>query len=246
MWEFFKNPWLYGILFGMCLIAWPTLKGIIRRIPFLKPLANRKTLMMISIVGLLAFSGMLASMGFGSVSSQPSGMQIVDLQVTTDFSSNCTIAQDGSVDDLTHVRCTDAQVLDDASNVNYESGKGVITVIRTGDLEASSCQVVASTERGYESEKTPGDGSSYTITDITTTKELEVFLEGASSSTGATKSSMKEKTSIPFAEGVDKGYLGVQIDVDESGHDQLNQYSYKDVVVNICGRPYTFRIHRMD
>lgn len=241
--EIFANPWFWVTLGGVYLFAFGLARPLVKRIPILN---NRRTGLLVAVIGLLVTSGIFGGMGVGSVARDDiAGSYISDLQITTDFASNssCTVSANNNVDDLVDVRCTDAQVLEaDFSEV----GTGVVTVYRTGELEPMSCKVKASTQELYESEKTPGDGSLYTITEKSTLDELHVFLEGATTSTAATINSPKEETTIEFAEGVSKAYLGVAIEVDEGGHDQLNQYSYKDVNINICGKPLVMRIHRMD
>jgi hypothetical protein len=243
--EIFQNPWFYALLLVVAFLSWVTIKALITKIPILgSVLGNRQTFMFVMLLGLAVSTGIFASMGFGSVavSRQPAGSVISDLQVTTNFLSDggCTMAEDNNVDDLWNIRCTDAQLNETASV--YEADTGIITVRRIGDLEPDSCPVVASVS-SFGSEKTPGDGNVYKIVEETTLSELEVYLNAGGA---ATTSSPKGSTVLHFAEGDADQTLGVLIEGEESAHDQLNQYSYKDVTIDVCGKPYIFRIHRMD
>lgn len=241
--EFLKNPYFWVTLFGLAVVGWGVLSKVFKYFPILR---NRNTVIMIAIGGFLFTSGIFAAMGFGSVgSSQDPKVYISDLQVTTDFAGNCTIAESGITDDLVEVRCTDANAVETADAL--ELSTGVITVTRRGDLVPMSCPVVASTVRDYESEATPGDGTKYTILEQTTKGELEAYIRTCSTSSCASATTYpKEKTDLAFDEGVSTGYVGLVLEVDEDAHDNLNQYSYRDVVLNICGKPMTFRVHRMD
>jgi hypothetical protein len=247
MWyDIFTTPSFYLMLGLVSLFAYGVIRGLVSRIPVVNSiLKGRTNIVLFCALGFLITSGGISALGLGSVTkSVSSGVLISDLQVTTDFAGNCTISENSNIDDLVDVRCLDANTTETAGD--YELKTGVITVTRGGDLSAMSCPVVASTQRQWQSEKTPGDGNLYTIVETTTLGELEVYLTAASSTTAATTSSPKQNTQLAFAEGAALGYVGVLIEVDETAHDQLNQYSYKDVVVNICGKPFTFRIHRMD
>ncbi len=242
--DIFSNPSFYAIMLGLVLFAYGIIKPIVKKLPILR---NKQALVLVLIGGFLVTSGILGSMGFGSVAGASSNkVQIADLQVTTSFAGNCTIAANSNQDDLLDVRCTDANVDETAGYEELDTG--IITVFRGGNLDAMSCPVVATTQEGFTSEKTPGDGSEYTIVEETTVGELEVYLNAKASGSGAaaTTSSVKERTTLEFAEGISQAHLGVVLELEEGAHDSLNQYSYKDVVINVCGKPFTMRVHRMD
>lgn len=222
--------------------------GLIRTMPFLRRIPiinNRRTFILLAVVGLILTSGWLTDFGLGSLS--PAGAwAISDLQVTTTFLTDAggTATENSNQDDLMDLRFTDAQA-NETTDV-YELDTGVITVTRAGALPADSCTVTCMVPPKYQDESAP-TGQVYSVLEESAIGESECYLMGASSATAATTSSPKETTSIPFAEGVAVGYLGVALEVDEEGHDALDQYSYKDVIVDFCGQEhYTFRIHRMD
>jgi hypothetical protein len=198
------------------------------------------------IVGIIGLVSTLGGIGIFESASLVGAedVEIVDMQVTTDFTSvtGCTIAEDNNVDDRVNVRCTDkntGQVNETAAQ--YEVQEGIITVTRGGNLEPASCTVKAYSA-DYFSEKTPGDGTVYNIVEVTTLDELEVYL--ADNSAAAT-TSQKERIELSFAEGEATETLGVLIELDEDAHDNLNQYSTKDIVLDVCGMPFYFRVWQM-
>lgn len=239
MWQF----WLVVLglmVFVPGIIRVVTSLPILRRVPW-------TTWMMVCIGALIITSGVFGGIKWPTGSlTKTSGFMITDLQETTSFATDISgsVAANANQDDLWDVRLTDAQA--NETSGYYELDDGVLTVTRTGDLTAMSCPVVATTST-FGSEKTPGDGNQYKIVEETTLGELEVYLRTCSSASCASATTYpKGATSLAFDEGVSLGYVGVLIEVEESAHDQLNQYSYKDVVVDVCGKPATFRIHRMD
>jgi len=246
----FLNMWQFYLIVALfALFGYKALQPLVKKFPVLN---NQPLLILISLLGLAATSGVFGTMSFGSVGGSPrssgSGVQIADLQVTTAFSGNCTNAANNNIDDLIDVRCnaTDTTFISENS-AHYETDTGIITVFRTGDLPAMSCPVVASTQEGFSSERSPGDGNKYTIVEETTLGELEVYLNAKKSGSGAAAAttSPKERTTLEFDEGASQAHLGVLIEADVDAAKQLTQYSSKDVVVDICGKPFTFRITQM-
>jgi hypothetical protein len=219
----------------------------LRGIPVVgKTLGSKSMLMIIGVAGLLFTGGFLGDLISTSdtASMAPSGFAVSDLQVTTDFTTdtcgNGNVTENTNVADTLDVRLLDACAVETAAAEEVYSG--IITVTRTGSLEPYSCQVTAQMPSKYQAETSP-DGSYYNILEETTLGEYEVWLaDGAA----ATINSPKEKASLTFGDGVATRTLGIAMDVDEEGHDALDQYSYKSVVINICGKPFTVNIHRMD
>jgi hypothetical protein len=244
----FLSYWFYLVMFLIAMFSY----SIIRATPLKKlPIfSNRKSLMIAAVVGFLLTSGIASSLGFGSASlgtGSTSGYQIIDVQETTTFASvgsgaNCTLTEN-IPGQLYDVRCTDAQVLETAGEL--EVSTGVFTIRRTGELDAVSVPVSCSVPAKFEDESAP-DGTVYNILEADSNGIYECYVAGGSSSAAATTSSQKMTASLPFAEGVDTAYLGVVLEVDEEGHDALDQYSYKDVGINFGGKIVTFRVHRMD
>ncbi len=243
--DFFQSPMFWAVVTGIGLFAYGVIAPIFKRVPILN---NKSAFMWIGIIGLLLTTGILGSMsifGTGSVAQSSIGSKgfvISDIQLTTSFASSggCTLAENSNQDDLLDIRCTDAQANETASI--FEINNGILTVTRQGDLKPMSCPVVARTTKNYGSETTPGDGNTFTILEVTTLGLLEAYLgDGAN----ATTTSPLERTSLTFAEGDATQTLGVLLEVDEDAHDNLNQYSYRDVVLDVCGKPYTLRAHRM-
>lgn len=242
MLDFLNNQALWLILIGVGVIAWSSVSNIVKKLPFI---SSRSNFIMVAVAGFLVTSGIiggLGSWGTGSAGSLSLGnFEVSDIQVTTSGAGNCTISNNNNVDDLMDVRCTDVNVNENTGIT--EMNTTILTVTRTGSLEPVSCNVVASTQRGFQSEVTPGDGSTYTILEVTTLGQLEAYVQDGAA---ATYNSPKESTSLTFADGVATRTLGLLMEVDEGAHDNLNQYSYRDVLVDVCGRPFTVRIHRMD
>lgn len=234
------KPGFYLALLGLTLFAYGVLRPLARRLPFL----NKRSLMLIGIGGFLITSGVIGSMSLGSVSDGTSGTIITDLQVTTDFTTdtagNGNLTENANQDDLLDVRLMDSWAVETAGS--EEVYTGVITVTRAGDLEPNSCTVSCRVPPDFESESSP-DGTKHNILEKTTQGAYECYLaDGAA----ATVNSPKETVQLSFSDGEASTTLGVAMEVDEEGHDFLNQYSYKDVVVDVCGKGYVFRIHRMD
>jgi hypothetical protein len=247
MWyNFIYSVWFWVILTAVTFFSYSTIKSTpLKRLPIFN---NRKMLLIAGIVGIVLTSGVFTGLGVLGTGSLlgASGIVISDIQVTTAHGNNTAsvLSESSNFDDLLDIRLTDAQVAETASFLEI-NGTGVLTVTRTGDLKASSCQVRALLPADFEDESAP-TGTKYNIVEKTALGEYEVYIETASTSTSASTSSPKETTTLAFAEGVAKGFVSVVIEIDEEGHDALNQYNSKDIMLDICGKPYIYRVHRMD
>lgn len=247
MWDWltgiFTNPMTYAIIFGMALLAYGALRSLTKVFPVINKV-NKAQWLMIGGFGFLILSGVLGSVAWNTGSLNGGGIMITDLQVTTAFKSNSTgtgvVDESTGVDDLIDIRLDDTSV-DETSGID-ELETGIITVTRSGDLEPDSCTVRCILPQPYANEATD-DGTRYNILERTTVGEYECYLaDGAA----ATTSSPKEKVSLSFSDGEASTTLGVHMEVDEEGHDALEKWSFKDVVVDVCGKPFIFRFHRMD
>lgn len=241
MWPILTDWRLYAVLLGISLFAY----GIIRSVPFVKKIPiinNKRNLMMASLVGLVLTSGFLTTLGTGSFNRVQSGVGIDNLQITTTFLTDAggTVSENSNQDDLLDLRFTDAQANETASV--YELDTGLLTVTRFGSLEANSCAVRCIVPPRYEDESAP-NGNTYSILEEDNLGVPECYLANGAQ---ATTSSPKQTTTLAFAEGDADQTLGIALEVDEEGHDALDQYSYKDVIIDVCGKPFTARIHRMD
>lgn len=243
--DIFTNPTFYLIMAGIALFAYSMVRSTgLSKVPMFN---SRRSLLIVAIGGFLITSGVFASLNLGSLSTPSgaaTGVQVSDLQVTTAFTTDgagaTAPAENANQDDLIDIRLTDANVTETGGE--EELYTGIITVTRTGSLEPASCQVKTIMPADYADEA-GDDGRRYNILEKTTTGQWESYLNSGGA---ATINSPKTQTAIAFADGAATGTLGVAMEVDEEGHDALNQYSYKDVVIDICGKPFTFRFHRMD
>lgn len=227
---------LYGIGYGL-------IYQFVKKIPVLN---NRQMIIGISFIALLVTSGVFGTGIFGTASAGQRRVRISDVQVTTSFDGNCTNTLNSNNPDLLDVRCLGYEHNETATW--YEVDSGILTVYREGDLSPVSCKVTATTNEGFTSEKTPGDGNRYTIVEETTLDELEVYLNPQKSGSGAaaSTSSPKETTYLEFDEGASQAHLGILVELDSDAMQQLNQYSYKDIKINICNSKYfTIRAHQM-
>ena len=136
----------------------------------------------------------------------------------------------------------DSDVTEVDTTAGLELTTGIITVYRTGNLEPASCPVTALIPPKYQDEGAP-TGVTYSIIESNSMGVYEVYLSDGSV---ATVSSPKQNTVLAFGDGVAMKTLGLAFEVDSEGHGALNQYGYKDVVVDICGKAFTFRIHKTD
>ncbi len=125
-----------------------------------------------------------------------------------------------------------------------EVSNGTITVTRIGSLEANSCKVTCIVPPEFEDESAP-NGNTFLILEEDNLGVPECYIATSNSAVVASVNDPKGSTSLAFAEGVALGYVSVVLEVNEEGHDALDQYGFKDVTVDICGKPFTYRLHRM-
>jgi hypothetical protein len=247
MWyDIFTNPTFYLVFGVIAFFGYSMIKSTpLKKLPVFN---DRKTLLIASIIGFLIFSGVFSSLGIADwgTGSLAGSLVVSDLQIVTTHQTDNggTLAVNANVDDLLDCRFTDEQS-NETTLIEEINGTGVIAVTRTGALPADSCTVRAIIPPKFQDESAP-NGNYFSIVEEDSLGVPEVYIEASSSSTGASLNSPKETTTLAFAEGVARGYVSVMIEIDEEGHDALNQYSYKDVVLDVCGKPYTYRIHRMD
>jgi hypothetical protein len=239
MWQF----WLVMLGIGVFLYTAVIKSTFLKKIPILN---RQNTFVLLAIGGLLMSTGALSSV-FGNAGTGSLGgagdMSISDIQLTTAFLNNGsgTLSENNNVDDLLDVRLSGTTDVNESSNA-FEVYAGQLSVTRIGSLKPTSCEVEAIVPPKYANEA-GDDGSRYSIVELTALGEPEVYL---ASGAIATSTSPKKTVALAFADGVATTTLGVAIEIDQEGHDVLNQYSYKDIVLNVCGAPYTMRIHSMD
>lgn len=244
----FYNPMLYFGLALLAFLAWGSIKTVFRSVPLLN---NRMTFIAIAVIIGLAAGGWLGTIGLGSIggsSVDASGVTILDgstgLQVTTSFnhSTNGTgsIAESTNQDDVLEVRFFDANVSETA--VEVEVYRGILTVTRTGSLAPASCTVQATLPDKYEDQSAP-NGNVFNIVEIDALGVGAVYIQDGGE---ARTTSPRMQTSLTFADGDSTQTVGFAIQVDEEGHDALNQYNHKDVVFDICGKPYKVEVYKLD
>lgn len=239
------NVWFWLILAGISVFGY----GIIRSSPLKKvPIFNnKKTLLMVAIVGFLFASGVFSGLGLGSLSTTPAsvgGWSISDVQASTLSASVAggSVALDANNPYLINARFTDAQA--NETTAIYEVNSSLFTIYRTGKLVADSCQVDISSPDYLINEVTGQQGSTpYNILEKDATGRYKTYFK--SGTTQATTSDAQGKISISFAEGVSSAQFTMLSNVDEESHDALNQYSFRDATINVCGFPETVRIFTM-
>ena len=238
-WQFYALLVALGTVFS----AFASRMGL-----FKLPILSKQALLYVGVVGLVITTGIFGSVimstGTASLGDAPAGFYISDLQVTTAFTSDNAgignVTESSGVQDHLDVRLLDAAVSETGGE--EEVYTGILTVTRTGAGEPYSCVVQAELPADYGDEA-GDDGRRYNIVEKTTTGEWEVYLNDGGA---AVITSPKDHTTLSFDDGESQTTLGIAVEVDEEGHDALNQYSSKNIVVNICGRPFTIEIHRMD
>ena len=241
--EWLMNPTFWLVWLGIAVFGYGLVKSMkLDRLPILN---NKKTLMWAALIGFVVTSGGFGLLDTGGTASLAtvSAVQISDLQVTTAFTSDGGIvpSENTNFDDILDVRMNDANVSETAGQ--EEVYTGIITVTRTGSLVPTSCTVRAILPPDYEDEDGSNPGLSRNIVEKDSLGVYEVYVQDGAA---ATINSPQETTALSFGDGVAARTLGVAIEVDEEGHDGLTQYNSKDVIVDVCGKPFTFRIHRMD
>lgn len=223
----------------------------VKKLPLVGTIA--KTQQIVLIIGIIGFvvTGGMASINFtdfgGASIAGTSGFTLVNSQISTAFATNAggSVSAETNAPKTVEIYLSDIHSNETATFTELDTG--VIRVQRGGDLSADSCDVRASVPADYLNK----DGSDSTtlyhlIERDGVTGEIEVYLEGAASSGAATTSSAKMADSIPFAEGVKTGFLGITFEVSETGHDALVQYGSLPVHVDVCGEMWTFNVHKMD
>ena len=247
MWEFLKNPVFWMIVLGINIVAWGVVSRFLKGVPILR---DKRSVFLIALGGLLLSTGGLASLGFalggaetGSLGPGAQGFVISDIQMTTAFqinSSGTALSENTNVPDLIDIRLNDGDSVETTGMVEVDTG--LLTIRRQGSLAPSSCSVSVRLPPKYQDESAP-DGTTFQIVETDSLGVGEVYL--GDGNTGDVNDPKMESV-LTFGDGVATVTLGVAIEVDEQGHDALDQYSYKDIIVDICGKPYTFRIHRSD
>lgn len=183
-------------------------------------------------------------LGVGTVGSGVGGVDIQRIQTTTAFNlentngTPLTIADSG-IDDT---RMSDFYPSETDVAGNAYIHDGVFAVTRGGELSEASCPVRVIKPPRYDI----SDTTYHIVDEDADTGVMYAYIATASTSTPATASHPKEVTELAFDRGVSVGYVGFNITIDETGFDPLTQYVYKDINVDICGYPYTFRVHKAD
>ena len=235
----FTSWWFYAILVGIALVpaGWVLWRKIFRKVPILN---RKKTVLLIGVLGLVLTSGLLAGLGFGSFSgiTSPSGVHIMSLQQTTPFTANSTTQTGTDNTRLVDIRLTDAAIEND--NIIQA---GLLQVVRTGDLSAMSCPIHVHPMGSEQDESTP-TGVVYHLVETDVNGIADVFVE--TDGGAATSSDPRMDDQLAFAEGVATGVFSLYVELDADGlHDHIAQYSYRDIVVDVCDWQYTLRVHNM-
>ena len=199
----------------------------------------------ISAVGILFATGLfsLAMLGTGTAAGIGGGIGIERIQTTTAFhvdnDTGGTDVADSGIDDT---RMSDFYLTEVDMNSDGVIEAGVFAVTRSGNLNAASCPVTVLKPARYEI----SDTTYHIVNEDADTGVMDAHILTGASSAVATTAHPKETTQLAFDEGVAVGYVSFSISLDETGFDPLTQYDYKDVNANICGYPYTWRIHKND
>lgn len=219
--------------------------GVIKATPLKK--LPKKTLLLVSIVGILLTTGIFSGfyMGSGSLNR---GASVNKLQVTTDFVINTTTTLTGTNKHrLLDIRGAEAWI--DTGTEN-DIKTGVIQVTRNRDskglLPATSIDISCQTPPDFEHESSP-DGTRYHLVERDNNGVEAIYISTAASSVSAADTSDSQETgSLAFLEGVAVGEVSLLISLEDAGYDVLDQYSYKDITCRIGSAPFTFRVHHMD
>lgn len=220
------------------------MKAQARKVPVVGKLAAGSVLMAVLFIigGAYAVGyNVFDNWNLGSITKDKvSGVDIVDVQVTTGFTGNCTISGDASNAYESDVTCTDANVDTHASSQEVEVG--VFTIYRNGGGDPASCPVSVSTP-AYKDQVDTTDVTDHWILAKDTQGRFTAYIndDGA-----ATTSSPKQSTYIDFADGSATTTMGLTLDFDEAGHDGLAQYASVPVYVDICGFTYTMEVINTD
>lgn len=243
MWYDIFGNWWFWVLFG--LLAY---MGVFRRINILRRLPilnNRRHALIVAVIGVVLTTGWLGSVWTGSLTpaGQLSDIQISQIHTTTAYvvgnTTATSIVTDSGIDDT---KMSDFYVTEGQVNGNAFVELGVFQVIRSGNLDADSCQVEVIKPPRYDID----DTTYKLVNEDSNTGIMDAYVYTGSSSAAANGDEPKEKNMLFFDEGVAVGYVAFNISLDETGIDPLTQYDYKDIHVDICGYPYTFRVHKSD
>ena len=232
------NPVLYLVLLAMAV------SGVgmryLRRVNL-----NKSRIYLIAVIGLLFAWGIvsLSTFGIGSTAFSASSIDISRIQTTTAFHvDNDTTGVDLADVGVDDTRMSDFYIDEPTANADPIIEAGIFQVTREGKLDANSCPVSVIKPPRYDI----SDTTYHIVNEDADTGVMTAYVRATSDSGVATTSHPKETSSLPFAEGVSVGYVSFLIEIDETGFDPLSQYDKKDINVDICGYPYTFRLHKSD
>lgn len=240
------NPTLWLILGIISVVAYGVLKTTkLNRLPGMKtPTSSAIVCAVLFLIFSGAISG-LGSWGTGSLNKDSSSSwSVSNVQVATLSASVAggTVALDSNNPYLINGRYTDAQANETASI--YELNSSVFTIERSGDLKPDSCKVTVSSN-DFNVDETTGLASTVPLNILQKDATTRAMTYIQSGTTQATTSSPQESTSIAFADGVATAQFTVTANIAESAHDALTQYSFRDVTIDVCGFPITYRVFRM-
>lgn len=232
MWAIFNNVWTWVILAGLVAFT-----GIFRTITRRIPLRRTHIALILLAIGVFGVGG---GMGFfdnvASYAAQDSKYaptDITDVRVTTAFATadtNCSTGEDPSVNYKSYLRCDG-----ETGASTQELGTGIFTVYRVGS-RAETCPVTC-TSPSFSSETDSSDTTSYKIVDENTKGELKCYVNNGGA---ASTSSPKGKTVLGFTEGAASATLGLVVDVDREGMQNLQNYSSVPINLDICGFNYVY------
>ena len=231
---FLSNVWFYVILvllgmFGM---------KYVRKIPLVKKLP-KQVLVWGGIVGIVLITGVLgtgfALFGTGSLAS---GVTISQLQTTTAYHvDNSTGGIAGLTDmGIDNTRQSDFYLSEADTQDNAYIEGGVFMLTRKGSLAPASCKVEVFKPARYDI----SDTTYHIVDEDANTGIMNVYVETGDTTGVATTASPKEKNQLAFAEGVSTGFVGLRIDIDDTGFIELTQWDTKDVIADLCG--YKIRV----
>jgi len=240
------NPWFYVVVAVLMFTGWLGIKRLFRGIPILK---NKSYVYLICIIGFLlvggaSYLGISSNWGTASLTSV-SAMRITNIQITglSPSAAGGTTTLDANNPYLIHVRQTDAQA--NETSIIYELNSSKFTITRSGDLKAASCLVKIYSADWLIDETTGQQGSTpFNILEKDATGRYKSYL--ADSTTWATTSDSQGEVQVAFAEGVATKTFTMLMNVEETAHDALNQYSSRDVTLDVCGTPVIVKFTRMD
>lgn len=193
----------------------------------------------IGLVALFLSAGGTALLGMGSIGSSASASTVTQLQTTAAYtianSTTASVSTDSGTDDTRmSVFYLDTGDINGDANITT----GIFKVRRLGNLDPASCEVQVFKPARYEI----SDTTYHLVNEDASTGVMDAWVHTAATTGAATEADPKGSNSLAFADGVDSGFVSFKISLDETGIDPMTQYDSKDINVNICGYPYTFRI----